>query len=60
MCYIVIKGNRTMKTKHLTIRIEPEVVDKLDSYAQIKEWTRSYLVAKILKERIYELTGDFR
>ena len=49
-----------MKTKHLTIRIEPEVVDKLDSYAQIKEWTRSYLVAKILKERIYELTGDFR
>lgn len=47
-----------MKTQNISIRIEPKVVIALDAYAKAKEWTRSYLIAKILKEKIYELIGD--
>jgi len=47
-----------MKTQNISIRIEPEVVIRLEAYAKAKEWSRNYLIGKILKEKIHELSGD--
>lgn len=47
-----------MNTKPISIRIEIDLIENLDKYAKQHEWTRNYLIHKILKERMYELIRE--
>lgn len=47
-----------MSTIPLCIRISVDLVEKLDNVAKEKDRSRNYIINKILKEKIYELTGD--
>lgn len=47
-----------MKSKNISIRIEPEIIEAIDAFAKTKEWSRNYVIGKFLKEKIYELSGD--
>lgn len=48
-----------MTSKPLCIRIQNDLIDKLDKFAEKNERSRNYVIGKFLKEKIYELTaGD--
>lgn len=47
-----------MNTKPICIRIKLDLLNSLDKYATQHEWTRNYLIHKILKERMNELIRE--
>lgn len=47
-----------MQSKPICIRIKNDLIAKLDKIATEHEWSRNYVIAKFLKEKCYELTGE--
>lgn len=46
------------KSKPICIRIQNDLIEKLDEVAVKHEWSRNYVIGKFLKEKVYELSGD--
>jgi predicted transcriptional regulator len=47
-----------METQNFSIRLNTEIIKKLDEVATKHEWSRNYVIGKFLKEKVYELTGE--
>lgn len=47
-----------METKPICIRIPNDLIVMLDKVARKHEWSRNYVIGKLLKEKVYELIGD--
>lgn len=59
MCYpVTCKGKQEMTTQNFSIRLNTDIVKKLDEVATEHEWSRNYVISKFLKEKVYELTGE--
>ena len=52
-----MKGE-TMNSKNFSIRIKSDVLEIIDDIAKRKEWSRNYVINKILTEAAYKLTRD--
>ncbi len=51
-----------IKTEHISIRISPELKERVEAYANRHKWTRNFTICEILANYIdnYELSGDLR
>jgi predicted transcriptional regulator len=47
-----------MATVNFSIRLNTDIVEKLDKIAFEKEWSRNFVISKFLKEKVYELARD--
>lgn len=47
-----------MATTHISIRINPAIVEFIDKIANKHEWSRNKTIVKFLTEKVYELSGD--
>lgn len=47
-----------MDSKPICIRLKNDLITKLEDYADKHDRSRNNVIAKLLKERLYELTGE--
>ncbi len=47
-----------MESKPICIRLKSDLIAKLEDYADKHDRSRNNVIAKLLKERLYELTGE--